>query len=121
MSPIDPSRHFAALQQFGRFWSEADISERLTEGIGAITAATIAPSQPISPPETPKDKMLDSISSRRVRQNSSTAPARFAVRVEIEAVIDAALQRLFQDEIESLEFRRGGADVRCLRRLPTAL
>ena len=25
MSEIGPSRHFAAAQQFGRFWSEADI------------------------------------------------------------------------------------------------
>jgi hypothetical protein len=30
-SPIGTSRHFAASQQFGRFRSEADISERFAE------------------------------------------------------------------------------------------
>ena len=33
MPLIDPSRHVAALQQFGRFRSEADISERFAERI----------------------------------------------------------------------------------------
>jgi hypothetical protein len=29
MSVIGPSRHFAATQHFGRFWSEADIEPDL--------------------------------------------------------------------------------------------
>jgi len=52
MYAIGPSRHFAASQQFGRFRSEADISERFAEGIYEYTPWCGGFEFPISSPQS---------------------------------------------------------------------
>ena len=49
-SPSERSGHQRAVYR-------TDLGVRATRAHGAITATTIAPSQPISPPETPRDEM----------------------------------------------------------------